>query len=457
MSLDSAPVYAIFDANKITDSAIKSYEVMRFPSETKPNTTGPNNTEFVINARNAGLDSMILPARAYVEVEYSLFATDQNAKIAGDKQQCITSGWHLFQQASFGFGSQDIEFVQECGVVAHVKNLVSHTDEHVRKQGPHRSYFPQENETAITALGNADPALAISATPNIQDRQLHKALRKHAYTAAQNAGDIPFPKIRVKLPLADVFGFCAIDKAYPAVDLRLRLVPEQTMAKVIFAGTGSTAAFVRISNVELYLPVLRPSNELMASLGKDAITGKKIPISFEHWNYYSVPIANAATSVSQIISTTAKRPSAVYVAMQTNDRLGALTTNKLSFDRQALTTHHLLVDGKQYPLQGYQGSLDDYQFEYEQYLQVSGKQTSNHVGPYLDVEQWKNVYPVVCYDLSAMRDEFGLVRNSSAVIQWNANLTAVASRAHVCVVDCQYRELSIVNGLVTITAPDYKE
>ena len=145
--------------------------------------------------------------------------------------------------------------------------------------------------------------------------------------------------------------------------------------------------------------------------------------------------------------------------MQLDTAQSALTVDKLSGIAANWTANRLMVDSKQYPEVGYEGVNKGYLHEYEAFLQCGGKHKSDIFGTYVDFDKWIGQYPILSYDLSASRDEFGSVRSNPSILQWNINHTnpGAAALAHICIVAKEIRMVNSVNGVLLVSAPDFSD
>jgi hypothetical protein len=166
-----------------------------------------------------------------------------------------------------------------------------------------------------------------------------------------------------------------------------------------------------------------------------------------------------STQENVVVPNSAKRPIAMHVLMQPETAETEYTVDKLSGVTHNFGPNRLMVDSKQYPEVGYEGLTKGYLMEYETFLQTGGKHKSDIFGTYVDFDKWKNHYPVLSYDLSASRDEFGSVRSNPAILQWRIDHAANAAvgLAGICVVGKEIRNLQVVNGMLTVSAPEYAD
>lgn len=454
--IDSAPIHNVFVDMPITDSDVREYEYRKVRPDGNINTAGENNTEYEINCRTAGLDGFILPQRAYIVVKYKMLQSDKATVATTGKHQILASSYHLFDQVRIGLGGETLEVIKDPGTIVHLKHLLQHSKEDVEVNGPSKRYFPPTAYVAGDSI-KADT----NAFTNVNN------LRADAlYTTTANSN-------YARLNLRDLSGFCAVDKAVYGSNFTVTLVPQTSWARAIVRGTDSNAAFIRIEDVQLFMPFARPATELMGSLSKAILSGKTIPISFQSWNIHTKTLAaNDGEALFQHnITTSVKRPSAVILWIQNALRLSGFGYHPLYGDAGealdagaeqvcgAINQHAITYNSKQFPSSKYTGSLLGYQQEYDEFLRFSGKERSDMVGSYIDIDTWKEAYPVVVYNLDYLRDEFDTVRSGSSSLEWEARLNNRDADfiAHFVVIANEYKKIVNQGMAVSVSSPDFKD
>lgn len=447
--MDSTPIAALFEHQPVTDPSIRKYELSRYSAQQQLGTSGVNVAEITIDARSAGMDSLVLLQRAWIGVKCHVYAANKTTEIAGPKNQLIENGWSLFQRAGLYISDAEVEQVDRPGIVSHFKRLVEWSADAVYGQGPAASYYPIA--TSITT----SPALADDAGV-IADSNLYKGVIRYQCTDLNADGKaVQY----LKLPLRDIFGFCNVDKALMGANIKLRLQPESSFERVVLRGVNSTAASVHIDEVDLYLPVARPDNATLANIYGQIKSGKTIPYEFERWNYFPYDIANGSTAENVVLPNFSKRPTSVIVGMQLATAESEFTVDKLQTKLFGLTSHRLMMDSKVYPEISFEGSAKGYLHEYETFLQLGNKHRTDAFGTFVDFDKWKNAYPLIAYDISAVRDEFGSVRSNPPVIRWTAahSNPGATAKAHFIIVGKEVKELNVVNDIMVVSAPEFKD
>lgn len=442
--MDSQPIKNVFVDMPIIDSDVREFEYRRFIPDSTVAVTGGNLSEINIDCRTAGLDSFLLPSRAYLLVKYKLFAADMTTEIAAAKQQMLASPAHLFSEVAISLGGEHIERRANPGLIYHVKHLVEHSREDIISNGPAKRYFPPFDYVALDSVhGASDDAFV--------DAQLARAGALYATKTTEN-----YALIRLR----DLSGFCEINKCFYGGNFSVRLTPRSSAWQQAFFGSDtSTVGSARILDCQLYMPMLRPETNLMLEMSKAILGGQIIPVQFQSWTVQSKSLTGAAGQYTETITNQAKRPVALIVALQDDRRNTNRLYNPLYFDACSLTDHHVDFNGKSFPALKYKGSNNGYIHEYQEFLRLSGKDDGEVVGSFVEYDNFRQVYPLWAYNLEHLRDEYNSVRTGGNQITWNAYLSngGSAVMANFIVVANEYIEIKALGNAVSITAPTYKD
>ena len=119
------------------------------------------------------------------------------------------------------------------------------------------------------------------------------------------------------------------------------------------------------------------------------------------------------------------RPKHIIVGFQFDDRYTSYKLNSAQFDHLSLTAIEVRVNGKLYPREPYivNTSADltsnDYMRPLLDLQRLNGKTDDYADGTVVDVDNWKDIYQLYCFDISHM-DE-GIYKNqkkSEIEIRW---------------------------------------
>ena len=436
---DSSVIENMFSQDPVVDPHIRKYELARYTTN-QPFSLASNPSEITIDSRGSGLDSLIMLQRAFIGVQFKLTQTNYTP-ITANKSNIVQNAWSLFSRAILYVNDAEVENVERPGMVSHIKRLVENTADAITGQGSSSSYYPR-------ALASIEALPADPATVNI-DKQVERAKQRYKTNTSQFT----------KLYLRDIFGFCTLDKPLLGARISIRLTVESDPKRVIYVAAGSDAEKFLLEGCDLYMPVARPDNATLQKLYAEVNSGKPIPFEFERWNYFRHAIPATSPQENVVIPNHSKRPIALHALMQLEANQTTFAGDKLTGASFTWTSNRLMVDSKQYPEIGYEGSNKGYLHEYETFLQCGGKHKSDIFGTFVDFDKWNNVYPILSYDLSASRDEFGSVRSSPSILQWHFSHTAAGTpaEAHLCVVSKELRMVNTVNGVLLVSSPDYSD
>lgn len=443
----------IFEQEPVLDSRIRKYERSTYVSP-QPFAAGANPTEITIDTNTGSLDSFSLLDRSYLTVAFKLLKADGTDYSTTAKAQFIQNAWSLFTRAHLYINDSEVEHVENPGMVSHLKRLIESNRESIAGAAAAGSYYPNDGFTFYTVDPIVPPnpfALKDDDNEYPNDANLARAIKRYRVTAGTS--------VHVRLYLRDIFGFCSVDKAIPGARIKVKLFVESEPKKFLMTSAGSNAEAIRFTGCDLNIMSVRPDNEALRQAFSEFASGKPIPLEFVSHRYQSVTIGDGSTSVDSVIPNSFKRPTAVSILMKLDADYGATKNkDKLGGTLLALGNSRMQMDSKQYPESGYPGHHKGYLHEYETLLQMGGKHNNDMFGGWLDFDKWKNLYPVICYDLRTTRDELAGARSQPPALQWKADLTAAAAAtAHVVISGKEVRELTTINGVLTVSSPSFSD
>jgi len=398
------PLEALFQELPELDP-IQSIEDMVVQPASPPSTSAnSNSSEFVFDTRWGQLDQFSLLSRAYFNVKFK-FALANGTAHADAKYQVLMSGWHLFNNAEMYVNTQQMHNIQEPGFVAHALKMLKQTDSKILKHGPENWYYPQ-----------IDTAPVAAAPANVSEAQLLKA----GIRSTKNTNSF-----YAKLYLRDIFGFCTQDLALRNLKATFKLKTETSYTKLAIQTDDSTAAFVKISDISLVIPTIRPSLDMLNVINKrlkgiDGESKALIKMRYEtvqYWNSVQSQLAgNASATVRIPLANALRRPKYLIAFPQNSARNASveMQNSKLLGDLPTLGSHFFKVDGHQIPesTSGL-GAAYGYQREYEAFLALTGKNMSDDASSFVDIDQWQRMYPFLVYSnefQGGLRDISGAAR-----------------------------------------------
>lgn len=438
--MNSDPVKSLFVTEPLTDDQVSSYNEIVYSPESAPRSNNGTDPLFTIVCRNNAAEEFLLPARAYLQVGYKLVASDSDITTAVVAAAGIVNGWSLFKQARVEINGSEIETCDSPMHVSNMLGLIGRSESNVLKNGDVSSWYPPLKDSE--GYTDADDG----------DERRQKALRRDGSYSPTFHQTIHW----LKLPLHEILGFCKLDKAYRGAQFRFHFTPETDMSKILVLATGSLVRYCRITSINLVMPAVRPSLELLADINNDLMKGKEIPIEFDriHYRLYK-DSAVGAHSLDVPISTAARRPTHVLVGIQRavgaeRNIVGATDVLPVCYDMEDITSHSIQVNGTQFPLREFQGKNGGYIREYNAFLALTGATLSDQSSNFVDFTMYKSLYPILCYDCEALQDVGS--GTSFASIQHRLSYTsaAVNNSIHYLVIAPERRILKEESGSLIV-------
>ncbi len=436
---DSSIIENIFEQEPVLDQRVRKYEINRYTTN-QPFSTTANASEITIDTLAGSLDSFSYLPQSSIGVSFAFRSAGATDIVTPLKAHIIQNGWSLFSRAVLKINDSTVENVENCGLVAHVKKLTESTRDQIAGQGAASAYYPNDYDVSA-ALSNTDNALSADVIVAKATKRFRPAATTHY----------------LNLPLRDIFGFAACKKVIPGARIKVVLTPETSFQKVIMASSGSDAAVVRLNSCELFLASVRPDNDMLRDVYSSFAAGKTVPLEFESYAYQSIAMESTSIARNNVIPNSFKRPLSVSILMQLDSQMSTFTGDKLAGSLFGLTTHRLQVDQRPFPESGYEGAGLGYMHEYQTFLQLGGKHNNDVYGSFVDFDKWRNVYPLICYDIRCLRDEMAGSRTHPPNLQWKATHTAptAAATAHVIIAGKEVRHLNMLNNVLTVSSPDF--
>lgn len=477
----------IFNYVPLTDSRIRKYELEKFLPAQAVNMQ-MNSGKFDFDSRGAPLDALRDLHNAYFLLGVVPYKADKNTVATTSKTDLVQNIWSIFTRAELRLGGVAVDVCDEPAMTSMLKNFIWRSRDEILSQGPAEGFFPQ---SVITT--DITPAAASASTNG--DLLVDRCAAKYNTFAAETP-------IFFKLPLRDILPFCEIKKYLYATPLKIQLQTQTDFTKVFYkrytnpfgrdngadppvnnpitaAEANADAEYLRIHTLELHIPQVRTDAGTFKSIIDKAREGDLMPFEYESMRYQRHNIEHSSTKDSVVLSNFTKRPSAVVVYMQyaTDESNASYSApGRMKGRLLGLEDHKVHLDGKVYPEGGFNGKIYDYVQEYDTYLSLSGKQNDNLTGAFLDKQLWKDQYPVLCYNLENMRNEFGAVYTQAPAMRWEAKHaapysaaglgtapeantapTAYDAVAHILICGKEYITCSAKDDVLKVDTPEYSD
>ncbi|HRP36657.1 MAG TPA: hypothetical protein PLS50_02500, partial [Candidatus Dojkabacteria bacterium] len=272
------------------------------------------------------------------------------------------------------------------------------------------------------------------------------------------------------IPLRHLFNFYqAYDKITRGVRHKIVLTKNTSANEVLLKSTtGTPDRFFRIEYVSMWIPRIKPDLQTLKTIEAKLVSNEMFTVNFTDFTCYRSGNSYAAGSGQHALqlATTQKKIIRCWVAFQTLARCtGNQSTNKRVFDNLLTQTIHVRLNGMLFPLYEYRfetsavGGTPEWRYynrAYHALMNAGYKMRDDDDGSMITVEQFKDLYPIFFFDMTAVpEDLFKSARMSELEIRWQ-NGTGVAPLVgvgyHIYVVYESERSIEIggTNGNMVI-------
>ena len=369
------------------DETIVKQEVHTYQPQTR--SFDYNDTcEIIVNQQ----DICILPAESSLVIEGRFVAA-----AAGDGDCTLThnAALFLFSDISYELNGREVEKVRDPGILTAIRTLLIYSNEELNALKP--------------ASWGADLTPLLSADGRFSFR----------------------------IPLSHLFSvFCDYRKVLSGKHtFRFTRAVNDSNAYINNLAAGTRRATITVTNMELKLKHVVPSDEIRLSMLRHLNANKPVYISFRRWELYELPTLGNTTKDLWSVKTSpaTERPRYVIVGLQTA-RWNSLHHNVTQFDHVSMSSVRLQLNSETYPAEPMRLDFNQnhYGEVYEAYTAFQqsfcGKPTSQ---PMLDYSEFKD-RPLFVFDctkhpqaVQASTVDVKLVFESSANFPLNTKVYCV--------------------------------
>lgn len=455
-----------FEGEQLTDYSTVKFEEDRYTTQVI-DVSGVDNPQ--IQTRFVSAESFVLPSEAYLEVEYKIMRTDGVTPFLATDNIALINGWSLFKTAELYYNSGNMETVDNPGTVSHVLGLLEDPEDYKSKGSLEYRFYDTNKqqtwkETAAGANGAAPsdavigvpvipvaaivdgggaPALATNVNAYINSSLLPYLDSSQKANKGQEARLARCPPENqsnwIKLKLSDIFGMCKVNKPLRGLNMELRFTKETSFNNCLLrgptkiapvAGTNRTLTVegrVIITKMNLIMPTLKPHLKIFSEINTALNGGAKVPFDYQRiWcNMYPDGQGGAQTvPYTQRILSNTKRPRHLFAVIKDRNRRAqpvAQTLNPMLFDLPTTVKGYVQVGNVRYPALEYDSSQDGFIRLYNAFLNASGKNADALASSFLTFNTWKELYPIMYFDLSHNDNQFELSMDSEVTL--NLNIT----------------------------------
>lgn len=340
----------------------------------------------------------------------------------------MSGGFNIWSNLLLKYAGQPLheEFKTTPGMIANMIGLCEYSEDYTSTGGTASGFIPDlgdgsatstltetVNTTAdATALGANLGALMAQIQPKLVNNELNynKGHFIREQLAASTAGPTATYQTQA-LYLRDVVGFCKdVKVAMKGGIIELYLYKESNQSRIIFSANGqaggsgaNTQYRVYLTNLELWIPQVKPNTILGAKLDAAIIENKQSEFTFRDWclQDYTEPLATQLKHTPFNIS----NPKRLIYAMTSDASQNDQTQNAGIFNHYNLVKFNVQLNGRPYPQEPMQPNFlaGAYTREYHDFLEIFGKSSPQFGMDHASVVNWKRfgtIYPMLCVDLS---------------------------------------------------------
>ena len=306
---------------------------------------------------------------------------------------------HMFSNAKFRLGNNEIENIANVGFLVDVMNIIkgNYNDDTILDSNTGLADSRKCNNVGTLA------ANFVTNNPDYNKGYYQRKLR-YNYTVA---GNDDVREVEVFIPLSSIFGFCdCYDKVIKFTSIQIDLSRRSTAEKdsCIFGVDTSSMRLgdsdnTGLMNIQLVLEEIMPSPDQLMILEERI----KQPVEI---NFLSRTCEMKSANQEQyydIAETQFSNPHYVFVVARNNaaDTAQRNTSCDIHADMQEVKVS---LDGKDYPNISQMANFNNniYSMFYQQFKEVCSKFNNNSP---ISLNDYKNLYTIYCTDLTAQPEK----------------------------------------------------
>ena len=370
---------------------IERYEDVIFDLEQPLNTADPGNNEAQVRAPNlkfiADNTGEATPfdwynARFSMDFKVTLLA---GGNIAGNDHNGIVNSSNSFiKKLTILANGREVYSCNEANHVANIKNLLEYNSSYAKSIGTKEFYYPDTSRSAEERAAQAEYNVGF-------------ALRKKVLGTSD--------EVNCEVPLNRYSFFEALeDKLLPNTKIEINFEIESDANLVFQAGANCR---VIVKRLQLYIPKLTFNSEGQKLYMENYLKPHK-------WTYLNEVIHTSNNLQQQTghyrITTAISKPRHVFVWAINTARINAQTANPFTYDtfgnlpaNADVSRCYLEVgNGNEYPDFAYKPSTDRTRV-FRGLMEYVHANNDFQGGTILDMTSYKNVYPIIYFDLTKQK------------------------------------------------------
>ena len=360
---------------------------------------------------------------------------------------------NLFSQIRLEVGTQSVESIATSpGIIDSMIRFV--TTGSSTKTTENEGWIPDTGSGSyVSVLRQTGSAIAAAAptkaeTDKIIDdvENIVKRLNLHeknkGYSERKELYNKNGAKQTVEWKLSPLFGYMDYEKISYQLRFRLILNREINNPFCFFGETGQKA-YLKIDNLELWIPHLTPSLEIENMITKRLNTNKNIPVSFMARVASSVNFNQ--TKYTWHFTRTSNTPRYLFLAFKDN-KAPEFERNDSLFHLSTIRSAQVLLNQSRYPIDPIRLDITRNYFS-EAYNAYKNVCRDFAVTEPLNPNDWRNLYPIFCFDLSAQNAD---IKRNGCDVTINIEKTGSDSlTAYAVVLEDTYHEIEVLKGSMT--------
>jgi hypothetical protein len=426
------PQWQIVPEDMIDESTTK-FDMVKFQPRNPIISGGVarNNSTMTIQVDNS--DAFVKMSEAVLQVKFKVVLDADGSDNADTVITTVNSNvLSLFRHATLKIGQVTVEDSDYPGYSSLVKNLMYMDKDYADDTSETEWFYP---ESANVTYGDAD-AEAVSPT----EKHLNGGnanLRKYDYTVDSMNLNFAYnesyrrrffrsqgsQEIEVMIPLSRLFGWCQDYRSVMrGLTHEIVLQKNTSYAEVIQSANGVADMRTFITELNLYVPHLSPSNQTLALIEEQLLSGAANKVFYEQWSAYrSQNYTNTTTSVDYRALQLTEKPLYAFVGLQFDEQYtdqadGAGTIDVPDDIKSAMrfktygagrgfddiSKVNLICGGQRLPLEDYQTdfSEDQYARAYSDFLRITSKAPFNpDESSLVSFKDYKQLYGLFAFDL----------------------------------------------------------
>lgn len=515
MSSQTAMYYEILEDTKLDDTILER-DIKVYNTDDAAIFNNFAQTSNIFKLASKDPEKWLAFSESYLRIQFSLTNAAGNAAIAdGEIATLINGGMSLFERARLMINDNQFEVVEKCGYVHVMRHLlesslsklnsVSH-DEWIYIEGGKPQIGAYTAATAVPTAPFTTQTEAVGTVVNEFYGLADPMKYIGSAAASQNVGGLN-PKfnssfaarwtrtvngrvVEISIPARMMFGYFAdIRSAVQGLRVEIELTKNTRYTEIIHgmgatatlvagAATGKAAAAdaaVLIRKIEWRVPSLIPNSVELARTKKVLESGKTATKMFNSMTCYTNVIrgltASASNPIEWRIQSTGRKVNRLIVAFQRPEQYGTqddpdyvattathcnggVYSHFTDITDVTLRVGSLILPRERYTRMSFADATPNMSRNYVDYLKAANN-WDDEDGAAISMAQFKEIYPMFVFDLSAMDMNKLSIKTEDLIVQANITLpAAMTSLRALAFIETEYNvNFTGVNGRVAIELP----